>query len=210
MFQWISQNSAFVNAVANIAMLAVWITYLSIFLHSYGRQMKPKIVINQAAGSALSASCFVSNMSSEAVYVETVVATLRWDDHEVRKTVTDFEVEDPDNNDPQQKTFQGPLGSGDYVSLGTFNELISRVVDDETSLNADPDVKDATIEILVVADHLSDDMVVGAHRTFIARRKDDRWLIKPQNATTHQIRSRREREKLRDVIKQTHDAKLGA
>ena len=65
MFEWISDNSETVNAVSSVAMLLVWIAYLQVFLISYRRQVRPKIVINRAAGSALNASCFVGNISSE-------------------------------------------------------------------------------------------------------------------------------------------------
>ena len=68
MVEWISENSDLINAVSSAAMLLVWVAYLQVFLHSYRRQLRPKIVVNRAAGTALESSCFVSNMSSESIY----------------------------------------------------------------------------------------------------------------------------------------------
>lgn len=70
MLNWMTKNSDWLNVVANWAMVAIWIVYLQVFLRSFRRQTLPKIVINQAAGSSLDAACFISNMSSEAIYIE--------------------------------------------------------------------------------------------------------------------------------------------
>ena len=40
MFEWISANSNVINAVANVAMLFVWIAYLQVFLQSFRRQRR--------------------------------------------------------------------------------------------------------------------------------------------------------------------------
>ena len=76
MLEWFAANSEMLNLVANWAMVIIWIAYLQIFLRSFRRQTLPKIVINRAAGSSLRASCFVSNMSSDAIYIESVIVKI--------------------------------------------------------------------------------------------------------------------------------------
>ena len=48
-------------------------TSRQVFLHSFPRQSRPKIVTNDAAGSELNAACFIGSMSSEAAYIEIIL-----------------------------------------------------------------------------------------------------------------------------------------
>lgn len=201
MLEWISANSDVINAVANVAMLFVWIAYLQVFLQSFRRQRRSKIVINQAAGSELDAACFISNMSSEAVYIESVHATLRWGDREVQHSITDYRIDLGDNADPRNKTFQGPLKQGDYASIGTFESIINRTKAEGEASPMQAEIERVSIEILVIGDHLSDDLLVGAKRTFIAHFDNGSWTIRPEAAATEQLRSRRERVRLHDQIR---------
>ena len=81
MLTWIAENTEVLNLAANVAMVVIWLAYLHVFLRSFRRQTRPKIVINLAAGSTLDAACFISNMSSEPIYVESIVAKLEVDVH---------------------------------------------------------------------------------------------------------------------------------
>jgi hypothetical protein len=76
MLDWISEHHRVLSVLTNIGMLFVWIVYLQLFLSSYKRQTRPKILINVGAGRSIDARCLLSNMSSEAIYVESLIATL--------------------------------------------------------------------------------------------------------------------------------------
>lgn len=106
MFQWIATNADTLNLLANWAMVVIWIAYLQIFLRSFRRQTLPKIVINRAAGSSLRASCFVSNMSSDAIYIESVVVKIETSAETVMCRITDFDIfdEHDENVDPKLRT----------------------------------------------------------------------------------------------------------
>ncbi|ESR26608.1 hypothetical protein [Lutibaculum baratangense] len=51
MLQWINSNSGALDVIANIGMLLIWLVYLPLFLASYGRQRKAKILVNRGVGS---------------------------------------------------------------------------------------------------------------------------------------------------------------
>ncbi len=204
MFQWISENSDSISAIANVSMLFVWIAYLQVFLRSYRRQVRPKIVINRAAGTALEAACFVSNMSSESIYVESVVVTLVCGDYRARRAVTDLDILDGEDlpSDPRKQTFQGPLGPGEYTAIGTFSRLLDRMgVDkDEAFDRLKQSAHPLSLEVVVVADYSSDDLLIGARRRFSAECKDGEWVLTSETTETEQISSRRERRRIKEWI----------
>src|SRR5690606_5371784 len=126
---WLLANGELLNLIANWTMVAIWIAYLQIFLHSFRRQTLPKIVINRAAGSSLDASCFVSNMSSDAIYIESVIVKIETDGDTILSKVTDFDSvgDHGANDDPKLRTYQGTLAPSQYSSLGKFDDLIAMV-----------------------------------------------------------------------------------
>src|SRR5690606_25677631 len=89
--EWMSQRQEFLNLLVNLGMLVVWIAYLQLFLANFRRQRRPNILINFGAGSGLSARCLVSNMSSEAIYIESIIAKLEGDGTTQTCAVTDLE-----------------------------------------------------------------------------------------------------------------------
>jgi hypothetical protein len=204
MLEWISNNSETISAISSVAMLLVWVAYLQVFLRSYHRQVRPKIVINQAAGSTLDASCFVGNMSSESIYIESVIVTLACRERDIIHTVTDFEELDGGDrpDDPRLRTLQGPLRPGDYTSIGTFDDLIEQVhrnkgeAVDHPKSSGEP----ISLEVMVIADYSSDDLLIGAKRSFKAESLGQGWLVKANTSATEQIRSRRERQKIKKVV----------
>lgn len=204
MFQWINEYSSTINAISSVAMLFVWIAYLQVFLRSYGRQIRPKIVINRAAGSALDAHCFVSNMSSEAMYLESVLVTATRGDQTATHAVTDIDALDGDNPpaDPRERTHQGPLGPGEYTSLGTFDELFHQVIrrqgKEAEKFNASGDP--LFLEIMIIADYSSEDLLIGAKRRFKADWSGETWYLAAESVETQQIRSRRERHQIKDIV----------
>lgn len=204
MLEWIAANSDVLNLIANWAMVVIWIAYLQIFLRSFRRQTQPKIVINRAAGTSLKASCFVSNMSSDAIYIESVIVKIETSSDTVRCCITDFDTfdEDDGNADPKLRTYQGPLSPSQYTSLGKFDDLIGMAarrkgVDYERLQSAGDAVE---MEITIIADYASEDLLIGAKRSFRAEWQDDYWRLAEETPGTEQIRSRAERQRIAQLL----------
>lgn len=204
MLQWIADNNDLLNLFANWAMVVIWIVYLQVFLQSFRRQTLPKIVINRAAGSTLDAACFVSNMSSDAIYIESVLVAVEAGRDALSCTVTDFEFFDGEqgSDDPKLRTYQGTLGPSQYTSLGRFGDLIASV-----ARRTDRDVErlksaggPIIVEITIIADYASEDQLIGARRKFGATWDGAHWKLSAETPETQQIRSRRERKRISDLI----------
>lgn len=200
MQEWIAANSDMLNLTANWAMVAIWVVYLQVFLRSFRRQTLPKIVINRAAGSSLSASCFVSNMSSDAIYIESVIVKIEFSQDTIACTVTDFDFFEEQNadDDPKRLTFQGTLAPASYSSLGKFKDLIATVArrtgHDIEQLQASGNA--LAVEVTIIADYASETLLVGARRKFNAKWQEDHWQLTADAPGTHQIRSRGERKRI--------------
>ena len=91
------------------------------------------------------------------------------------------------------------------MDVGSFRHLISRVAKDA---GCHLDAKDvfpdglSAFEIQAIADFGPDDLLVGAKRRFELVRRNGDWLLAPQTPYTEQIRSRREREKIRRMLEE--------
>ncbi|WP_373188012.1 hypothetical protein [Halopseudomonas sp.] len=142
MIEWIKENHALVNVAISIATLFVWVLYAQLLYFGFRRQRTPRVLINRGRKKDFDALCIISNMSQEAIYVEYILATLETSRGKVIMDVTDFEQEreeereDEDGNrqtvsgipqDLREKTRQGPLLSGEFMHIGAFNDVISRL-----------------------------------------------------------------------------------
>jgi hypothetical protein len=204
MFEWITQNANVLSLVIDIGMLAVWLTYLHVFLNGFQRQTRSKIVINRGVGNDLDARCLISNMSSESIYVESIVASVEAAGRDWRCTVTDIDTADGQElpPDPKQRTHQGPLRAGDYMDIGSYRQLLDRVFKGHGSAGAVLGELDAPIvaQVEVVADYASEDLLVGARRRFNLELHDGRWLLKAKSGGTEQIRAGRERRRMSSAL----------
>ena len=196
MWNWIASNHQVVSALANIAMLVVWIAYLQVFVSSYRRQKRSNILINRGAGSGIEARCLICNMSAEAIYIESLIATVETKAGRWSCPVTEL-LEG--RSDLKLATRQGPLQAGQLIDIGSFQSLIEPVLQRGA---AGPNSLDdlVALEIKVIAVHGSEDLLSGAFRRFDMLGRQDRLLLKGHMVGTHQIRSRRERKRLHDEV----------
>ena len=200
MLDWLIENVDLLNLIASWAMVAIWVVYLQVFLRSFRRQTLPKIVINRAAGSTLDASCFVSNMSPDAIYIESVIVEVACGERKFSSAVTEIDLRTEDDNslDPKQRTFQGPLASAAYTSLGTFQHLVG-TLSRHTGCDID-ELQTAGlplfIDISILADYASEKLLIGARRRFRATWEDGQWKLVGETPETRQIRSHRERRQI--------------
>jgi hypothetical protein len=201
MWNWIASNHQVISVLANLAMLFVWIAYLQVFASSYRRQKRPSIQINRGGGSGLEARCLVSNMSAEAIYIESIIVTAQTTEGSWTCPVTELQE---GRSDLELKTRQGPVKTGQFVDIGSFRSLVEPVLQrhagPQGSVASDGLESLVFLEIRVVAVHGSEDLLAGATRRFDLIRQRDRLLLRGHAVGTHQIRSRRGREKLRDDV----------
>jgi hypothetical protein len=209
MADWITQNTDVLSLAADMGTLAVWFIYLSVFLRGYRRQIRPKIVINRGGGNGADARCFVSNMSSEAIYVEDIRIRITAGDDVWSGSVIDVDGIDSKTAaaDPKRLTRQGALGSGEYMAVGRYEELIARVLksDGSDGLDALYQHEEIMAQVIVIADHAADDLLIAAWRRFAIRFSKQGWLIWPATIETEQVRSRAarrqiERQLRRDLV----------
>lgn len=201
MWNWIAGNHQVISSLANIAMLFVWIAYLQVFVSSYRRQKRSNILINRGAGSGLEARCLISNMSAEAIYIESVIATAETAEGRWSLPVTEL-LEG--RSDLDLKTRQGPLQAGRFIDIGSFQKLMEPVLQkakgQRGAVTSDGLENLVSFEIKIIAVHGSEDLLTGAVRRFDLLQRQHRLLLRGHAVGTHQIRSRRERERLRHDV----------
>ncbi len=201
MWNWIASNDQVIGAPANIAMLFIRIAYLQVFVSSYRRQKRSNILINRGAGSGLEARCLIRNMSAEAIYIESIIATGETTEGCWRLPVTDL-LEG--RSDLDLKTRQGLLQAGRFIDRGTFQKLMKPVMQKANgprgTVTSDGLENLISFEIKIIAVHGSEDQLTGAIRRFDLIQRQHRLLLRGHAVGTHQIRSRREQERLRPDV----------
>lgn len=206
MSEWIASNNQVISVLANVGMLIVWVAYLQIFVGSYRRQRRPKILVNHGAGSGLGARCLVSNMSADPIYVLSVIATIDTLDGRWTCPITDLQDSDEVEALPDLSlaTRQGPLQPGQVMDIGPFRTLMEHVVRHgpprQQAADLDIDGKITAFEVTIAAVYGSEDLLAGASRRFDLVRQDDELRLRSHSVDTKQIRSRRERKKISRVI----------
>ncbi|HEX2528553.1 MAG TPA: hypothetical protein VHL31_19940 [Geminicoccus sp.] len=191
-----------ISTATNVAMLFVWIAYLQVFVSSFRRQKRSKILINRGAGSGLEARCLISNMSAEAIYIESLIASVETKEGRWSWPVTDMQE---GRSDLKLATRQGPVQAGQFIDIGSFRSLVEPVLQKHAERRdgvAPGDVDDLiAFEIKVIAVHGSEDLLAGAIRRFDVRRGESQLLLSGTMVGTRQIRSRIERRKLDDDVR---------
>ena len=205
MLDWIGDNAGALNVFINLGMLGIWIVYLQVFLLGYRRNTMPKIVISRNGSNSFNSWCLVSNMSSKAIFIESIIASLETENGRRDLPVTDLtDLGDDGPSNPLHRTYQGTLQPGEYTNIGSFDELLRRGLnqagEDERILD-DLDTA-VTARIQVFADYASEDLLIGAERSFDASYEDGRWSLRARRVETKQIRSRRERQEIQNRLRE--------
>lgn len=204
MFEWIEQNTRLLSLAVNAGMLIVWLFYAQLLFSNYRRSRRPRIIINQGIGSGLSAHCLISNMSQEPIFVECIVAALDTEAGTQIDSVTEYEHAGDDTKVPtlHDRTGQGPLKTGEYLDLGTFEEIAGRVMRNKSAgQRADAGSLQA-IELYVVAIYGPDDSPVGARRRFELRRTDRGPRLAAVTVDSIPLTSREDRQRMRNWMEQ--------
>jgi hypothetical protein len=93
---------------------------------------------------------------------------------------------------------QGPLAQGQFLRLGSFEEILEKLVnqtpgEEEQWLGAAAAAGVSTVEIRVAAVYGDSDRSVGARRRFRLESRGDSLRVRPVDTYTEQLFSRRQR-----------------
>jgi len=203
--QWLADNSAALQVITGAVMAIVWIVYLQLLLMTIMRQRRPLILIGTGAGVGLESHCFVSNLGYEPIYVMDLTITLTFDQRRCTAFITDrWEMRDEDLKNPRDATNRGPLQSGRHFNVGRFGDLLERA---KAKLGID-DVADEVrlIELTVIANTAASTTIIAARRSFVCESFDGRHRLVPASIDTRQVRSFRERRRLKQELQERLEA----
>lgn len=210
MQQWIAANFQVLSLSVSACSVMVWIVYLQVYVSAYRRQRRSKILINRSHGRGLNTYCIVSNMSSESIYVQSLVAVIESEDSRWECPLTDLstlnEHESAHSGPGHLPTRQGPLAAGAVRNMGSYKSLIEHVLMYNTTQPLEPtdEIYESLIsfEVTVLGVYASEDLMVGARRKFDLTHVNGKTELIAQSVTAEQIRSNRERRALTTLLEQ--------
>lgn len=208
--EWLNDNAQAISAIASICTLFVWVFYAQLLYNGYVRQRRPRVIINRGKGIGVDAICLISNMSSEAIYVQHLVAVLHTQKQSYSLDVVEYQQRGSEQQEASYRTHQGPLASGDYLNIQSFGDIVNQVKEyweiDDNLLHE----QNIQLEIRVIAIYGSEDMPTGASRSFNLDldASPNRQLI-PASVDTDRLNSRGQRKRVLEWAKEieTHKAR---
>ncbi|MBP0618207.1 hypothetical protein [Jiella mangrovi] len=208
MLEWITANSALINVLANLGMLAIWAFYLQMLFSSFKRERRPRLLITRGLRSDLDSRCLVTNMSRDTVFVRSIIVTLETGGGELRYPVTEIErIENRgDSTDIKQQTRQGPLESGAMRDLGSFASIVTHVLEykgPDDSPGPHNGWKGLTgLTITVIGVYGPDDVSIWAKRSYDVVARDGSVRLSPRTIDAEQIRSSKERREIDQMLRE--------
>lgn len=195
--EWLNQNGQAISAITSVCTLFVWVFYAQLLYDGYVRQRRPRIIINRGKGVGMKALCLISNMSNEAVYVQHLIAVLYTPDGSYALDVVEYQQEGDQQEEDCYRTHQGPLNSGDYLHVQSFNSILKQIVKYWEIDDSVLDQKGLSLGIRVVAIYGSEDMPTGAWRTFkLDLSASPTRQLSPTTIDTHRMSSKRQRKRV--------------
>ncbi|MGP9766281.1 hypothetical protein ACT3UM_11165 [Halomonas sp. AOP13-D3-9] len=208
--EWLNDNAQAISAVSSICTLFVWVFYAQLLYNGYVRQRRPRVIINRGRGIGMDAICLISNMSSEAIYVQHLVAVLHIQQRSYSLDVVEYQQHGGKQQEADYRTHQGPLASGDYLNIQSFGDIVDQVkgyweIDD--NLLQEQNIQ---LEIRVIAIYGSEDMPTGASRTFnLDLNASPNHQLIPASVDTDRLNNRGQRKRVLEWAKEieTHKAR---
>jgi hypothetical protein len=123
--------------------------------------------------SGLDARTFVSNLGFESIYILEIILTIWSADGERETSIADrTELAKEGLSSLSTATFQGPLKSGEFVDIGSFENLLQGA-HWNTATDLDPS-EISCIETKIAAISAASSIIVAAHRQFYIDFKEDK------------------------------------
>lgn len=200
MFEWIKQNAELLSVFINVGMLLVWLLYAQLLFSNYRRSRRPRIIINRGIGTGMGAHCLISNMSQEPIFVECIIAKLETDEGVRTSSVTDYRHTGDDTKalGLRDRTGQGPLKTGEYLDLGTFEDIARRVTQETAPEDGRTKPLFKAIDLYVIAIYGPDTSPIGASRRFeLETAEEQEWHLSSSTIDSVALTSRRDRRRIR-------------
>ncbi|AWN14780.1 hypothetical protein [Salinisphaera sp. LB1] len=202
MWDFFTANAKPLSVIANFGTMIIWLFYAHLLYQAFKRQRQARILINQGWGEQINSVAIVSNMSHEPVYIQCVVLSIKLQDgRKFRDSVTDFDDAEPWNarNDPREVTRQGPLDTGCYMNLGTFQTLLRQSGQQHGLIDGEDDpvkrmgVRD--FKLTVICNYGPSGHAIGVQRTFVVH-GENRDRLCPDSIYSRRMTNRRARRKM--------------
>ncbi|TVP49364.1 MAG: hypothetical protein EA345_06790 [Halomonas sp.] len=207
--EWLNDNAQAISAVASVCTLFVWIFYAQLLYNGYIRQRRPRVIINRGKGIGAEALCLISNMSSEAIYIQHLVAVLHTSNGSYSLDVVEYQQQGDEDEEVSYRTHQGPLASGDYLHIQSFGNIVDQVQQYWHIKDDEVHGRDVQLEIRAIAIYGSEDMPIGASRAFaLDLDAAPNHQLTPFKVDTQRLTSRTERKRVLQWVKEieTHKA----
>ncbi|MFW8595295.1 hypothetical protein [Cribrihabitans neustonicus] len=203
MWSWIQENSATLQLVVSLLTAFVWIAYLHVFVSSYQRQTRSSLLISGEGPHGLKGRCVISNMGSEPAFLMDVLAEFETADKKFTASVIDrAELWESEEGTSDGISAQGPMLSGSYVDIGSFEDVLDRA---KRKFNSEDFTRNvSTLRLIAIAATSQARDLAAACRCFEFVFDDggDVSRIRPIEISAEQIRSRRKRRKLRSLLEE--------
>jgi len=198
MWTWLQENHAAIQIIVSLVTTAVWIGYLHVFLVSFLRQTRSGLLINRAGHDGQRARCIVSNLGSEPAYLTDVLAEVDIGEDSITASVVDrFEVKE---GGQEGVTAQGPMASGGYVDIGSFDDIFERVRTRFGKNAMGEDVKG--IKLIAIAATSQARSLVAAYRNFdLDHTEAGAVILRPVEVEARQVRSWLEQRRLEALLR---------
>ena len=197
MWQWFLEHTQVFSVALSFAMLIVWVIYLQLLLVQFRGTKRSTILITRAAGRGMRSRCLVTNMSSQPLYVSSLIATVHVRGRQIELALTDLrELPGDLGEDPRSLMGQGSLATGQFMNIGHFDDIVATLLEanDETDVQMD---EVEQFDLTVVALYALEDLPVGATRSFHFDRDVPKGpKVQPLSIETDQIRQRKRRKEL--------------
>ncbi|AUM74716.1 hypothetical protein [Paracoccus jeotgali] len=188
MWAWLAENSASVQAATGIVTALVWIVYLQILVSGFRRERRSVILIHGAGNQNVDPRIFVSNLGAESIYILEILMTVDTGSGGCEVAVTDrTEVARDRLSSPSNASLQGPLGSGEWVDIGSVDELLQRMRAHGIRDIRHDEIKQ--IRLTVAATTAAKTGIVAARMAFSVRPSGEHLLLLPRKLHATQIRS---------------------
>lgn len=202
--EWLRENAQVISAITSIGTLFVWVFYAQLLYNGYARQRHPRVIINRGKGIGTDALCLISNMSSEAIYIQHVVAVLHTPEQVYKLDVVEYQQQSGDDDEETSfRTHQGPLASSDYLHIQSFGYILKQLKQywdiEEQALNQ----RGIELEIRVIAIYGSEDLPIGASRHFqLDLTAPPNHQVTPQTIDTKSMNGRQARKRVLEWAKE--------
>ncbi|NDV49309.1 hypothetical protein [Salipiger sp. PrR003] len=186
-WNWIQQNADGANVLLNGLMVLVWVIYLQLLLVSFARQRRSVLHLDLGVATDENARCILTNMGSEPIYIAAIVVELCYSSATHSFIVTDRkEMPVEEANRPLERTTKGPLGSGEALDIGSFNDLADRTRGSDAEANILDDL--VSVAVTAIAASNQAQKLVGAYKRFNISRSEQIRRFRADSVTTRQLR----------------------